>query len=84
MRQLIQEHGALEEKLVAKYAYQILLGLNYLHDNGIAHRDIKGANILVSNNGACKLSDFGKRLCSDLDFFFRIMIRSCSKLSPIV
>lgn len=37
----------------------MLLGLEYLHGSGIAHRDIKGANILVSNDGTIKLADFG-------------------------
>ncbi|KAI5429142.1 hypothetical protein KIW84_033944 [Lathyrus oleraceus] len=41
------------------YTKQLLEGLEYLHNNGIIHRDIKGANILVDNKGCIKLADLG-------------------------
>lgn len=45
--------------MVACYIYQILLGLKYLHEQGIIHKDIKAANILMTSSGLCKLTDFG-------------------------
>jgi CTD kinase subunit alpha len=40
-------------------AKQLFQGLDYLHRRGVLHRDIKAANILVSNTGQLKLADFG-------------------------
>ncbi|XP_071726051.1 mitogen-activated protein kinase kinase kinase 17-like [Rutidosis leptorrhynchoides] len=43
---------------IARYASNIVKGLDYIHSSGIVHCDIKGRNILVHENGA-KIGDFG-------------------------
>ena len=40
-------------------AKQMFEGLDYLHYRGVLHRDIKAANILISNQGLLKFADFG-------------------------
>mmetsp|Transcript_6297 Transcript_6297/g.19010 ORF Transcript_6297/g.19010 Transcript_6297/m.19010 type:complete len:980 (+) Transcript_6297:239-3178(+) len=57
----------LEERLVAKFVKQILHGLRYLHQQGVIHRDIKGANILMTKDRHVKLSDFGVSVRKHLD-----------------
>ncbi|CAI9285286.1 unnamed protein product [Lactuca saligna] len=56
---LLGKFGSFPESVIRMYTKQLLLGLEYLHKNGIMHRDIKGANILVDNKGRIKLADFG-------------------------
>jgi hypothetical protein len=47
------------ERTVASFVAQVARGLDYLHQQGVVHRDIKGANILVTKNSDVKLADFG-------------------------
>ncbi|GJN14329.1 hypothetical protein PR202_gb01140 [Eleusine coracana subsp. coracana] len=41
------------------YMRQLLMGLHYCHINQVLHRDIKGSNLLIDNEGILKLADFG-------------------------
>lgn len=52
-------HFRLEPHHKKHLAKQMFEGLDYLHRRGVLHRDIKAANILISNTGQLKLADFG-------------------------
>ena len=53
------EHHKLDEDEAAKIFKQIVLAVEYCHSKGIAHRDLKLENILITENGEVKLIDFG-------------------------
>lgn len=47
---------------------ELITGINYLHNNGIVHRDIKCENLLIDCNGFLKVADFGfARSITDTD-----------------
>ncbi|BGP53188.1 mitogen-activated protein kinase kinase kinase [Rhodotorula sphaerocarpa] len=56
---IIRTHGKFEEDVIRFFTLQILDGLQYLHGLGILHRDMKADNILIDQDGMCKISDFG-------------------------
>jgi len=53
------------ESQVSHYTRQILQGLKYLHGFNVIHRDLKCANILVTEFGNIKLADFGLSKCME-------------------
>ncbi|KAK9472942.1 kinase-like domain-containing protein, partial [Dipodascopsis tothii] len=51
--------GKIEEKFTSVIVRELLLALHYIHRCGVIHRDIKAANILVTNDARVQLCDFG-------------------------
>jgi serine/threonine protein kinase len=56
---MLEKYGPFRIGVVRHYTRQILIGLQYLHEHNIIHRDIKGGNVLVDDTGTIKLADFG-------------------------
>ncbi|PSS06122.1 Mitogen-activated protein kinase kinase [Actinidia chinensis var. chinensis] len=53
-----KQGGSIDESLIRFYTHQIVLGLIYLHSNGLVHCDIKGQNLLICKDGV-KIADLG-------------------------
>lgn len=56
---LIEKIGRFPEKLARTYLHQLIAGLEYLHKNQIAHRDIKPDNLMLDKDYCIKIGDFG-------------------------
>ncbi|KAG0371496.1 hypothetical protein BGX24_001582, partial [Mortierella sp. AD032] len=56
---LLAVFGSFDEDMAKMYIAECVLALEYLHSNGITHRDLKPDNMLVNAEGHIKLTDFG-------------------------
>ncbi|KAI9474405.1 hypothetical protein BX667DRAFT_470397, partial [Coemansia mojavensis] len=59
LAQLVKDQGRLDENTARIFVVQMLRGMQYLHESGICHRDIKCDNTLLDENMHIKLVDFG-------------------------
>lgn len=59
LHELLAEKRVLPTNEVVQITRQICRGLDYAHSNGIVHRDVKPANIMITANGTVKIMDFG-------------------------
>ena len=63
--QMIRSQGKLPEDYALSITAHVCDALQYAHDHGVIHRDIKPANILINQEGAVKVADFGLAKQSD-------------------
>ena len=59
LREVMRDLGTLEPGQVAAIGERIARALDYAHERGLVHRDVKPANILIGDDGCVKVADFG-------------------------
>ncbi|EKF31081.1 protein kinase, putative [Trypanosoma cruzi marinkellei] len=82
---IIRRQGSLRESVVRSYTHDILEGLAYLHDTArVCHRDVKPANVLITVDGRCKLTDFGVSKLLDDNVSMRTTVGTPWYMAPEV
>src|SRR3989449_2585462 len=59
LKALVEREGPLPEQAAIELALQIADGLAFAHANGLVHRDVKPQNVLLTEDGRAKVTDFG-------------------------
>ena len=76
------KEGELTEAKARFYFRQIVSGVDYCHQNMVAHRDLKPDNILISETGSLKIADFGLSNIMKDGKFLKTHCGSMSYVSP--
>ncbi|MEQ1565434.1 MAG: protein kinase [Myxococcota bacterium] len=63
----VEAYGKMPPRLAVDVVTQVALGLGAAHALGVVHRDVKPHNVLVTADGACKVTDFGIARVADQD-----------------
>jgi beta-lactam-binding protein with PASTA domain len=59
LRDIVKTEGPLSEKRAMEVMADVCAALDFSHRHGIVHRDVKPANVMITNQGAVKVMDFG-------------------------
>jgi beta-lactam-binding protein with PASTA domain/predicted Ser/Thr protein kinase len=59
LRDIVKTEGPMDEQRAMETMADICAALDFSHRNGIIHRDVKPANVMINNAGAVKVMDFG-------------------------
>ncbi len=59
LQDLVRTKGVIDPKRAAGFVLQAARGLQFAHQHGMVHRDVKPANLLLSNEGVVKVADLG-------------------------
>lgn len=65
LRETLDSGAVLPVRRVVEIAMLVARGLDYAHQNGVIHRDVKPANIMLARSGQVKIMDFGIAVASD-------------------
>jgi len=57
-----QNKTSIQEQDAVEYTYSLVNGLKYLHEKGLAHKNIKASNVLIDKERKIKLSDIGANM----------------------
>jgi serine/threonine-protein kinase len=66
LRELLAQHGAIRPARAVQIAVQVADALHYAHGHGIVHRDVKPGNVVITEDGRVKVTDFGIAKAADV------------------